>query len=144
MSTDKTESAPPHEAPAECRGFRFESTIGALRDQRFLKHGGTMRIKIASLALALSATLLAGCATNSGVLSIGNNTYLITRQAATGFSGLGNLAPASIREANRYCDSRGKVMHLIRLIESKPPYIWNYPTVEIRFSCDARSARARP
>ena len=97
---------------------------------------------ILSLALAISTTLLTGCATNSGVVPVGANTYLITRQAATGFSGLGNLAADAIKQANRYCDSRGTVMHLIRMTESKPPYVFgNYPRAEIRFSCVERSQR---
>ncbi len=29
--------------------------------------------------------LLAGCASNSGVVPMGNDTYMVSRQAATGF-----------------------------------------------------------
>ena len=100
-----------------------------------------MKRTMKTFAVSCSVALLSGCASNSGVLPIGLNTYMITRQAEA-LRGLDNLAGASIGEANRYCDSQGRAMHLIRMTESKPPYILgNYPRVEIRFSCDARPAR---
>lgn len=101
-----------------------------------------MNVLSVCISAALATVLLAGCASDSGIVPVGANTYLITRQAATGFSGLGNLAPDAINEANRYCASRTMVMKLIRMTESKPPYIFgNYPRAEIRFSCIKRSGR---
>lgn len=37
------------------------------------------------IGLALAA--LAGCASNPGVAPLGNDTYVVSRQAATGFPG---------------------------------------------------------
>ena len=39
----------------------------------------------------VAAVFLAGCASNSGVTPIGQDTYMVSRQAATGFSGSGCL-----------------------------------------------------
>ena len=87
--------------------------------------------------LVLSATvLLAACAASSSSVPIGRDTYMISKQAATGFSGLGNLKAEALGEANGKCSSMGKSMELIGATESKPPYILgNYPRVEIQFSC---------
>lgn len=35
--------------------------------------------------------LVTGCASNSGVVPIGPDTFMVSRQAATGFSGSGTL-----------------------------------------------------
>ena len=37
------------------------------------------------------ALLMVGCAANSGIVPIGNDTFFISKQAATGFTGLGTL-----------------------------------------------------
>lgn len=40
--------------------------------------------------------LVTGCASNSGVVPIGPDTFMVSRQAATGFSGSGTLKSRSI------------------------------------------------
>jgi hypothetical protein len=84
----------------------------------------------------LAATALAGCAATSNQVPIGPNTYLATKQAATGFSGLGNLKAEALAEANAFCGRSGKSMEVINMSESQPPYILgNYPRVEIQYLC---------
>ncbi|MGH8226982.1 MAG: hypothetical protein ACREU3_03590 [Steroidobacteraceae bacterium] len=93
------------------------------------------------LAFALAALLLAGCASNPGIAPIGPNAYLVSRQAATGFSGLGSLKVSALREAAAYCARQGRAMQVIHTKDSKPPYIFgNYPRTEITFSCLKRGA----
>jgi hypothetical protein len=57
------------------------------------------------LAVALA---LAGCASNTGVVPTGQGGYLIAKQAATGFPGLGNLKAEALQEANQQCQSEGR------------------------------------
>jgi hypothetical protein len=79
---------------------------------------------------------LAGCATASGVVPIGQDTFMVSRQAATGFSGIGNLKAEAFQEANQYCVSQGKSFQVVRTSEAKPPYILgNFPRVEVQFMC---------
>jgi hypothetical protein len=85
------------------------------------------------------AVLIAGCASNSGVVAIGQDTYMVSRQAATGFSGSGTLKAEAFREANEYCASQGKVMQVVATEEAKPPYLFgNFPKAEIQFMCLTR------
>jgi hypothetical protein len=44
-------------------------------------------------------TIFAGCASDSGVVDQGGGTYFVSKQAATGFSGLGNLRADATTEA---------------------------------------------
>ena len=76
----------------------------------------------------------AGCASNSGIRPMGANTYIVTRQAATGFSGAGTLKADAISEAAKYCEAQGKVMKIVAVTEAKPPYILgNFPKAEVVF-----------
>ena len=80
--------------------------------------------------------LLAGCASNSGVVPIGSDTYMVSRQAATGFSGSGTLKAEAFREANEFCLSQKKKMQVVSTAEAQPPYILaNFPKAEIQFMC---------
>ena len=79
---------------------------------------------------------LSGCASNSGIVPMGNDTYMVSRQAATGFSGMGTLKADAMREAYQQCQLSGKRVEVVETIDAKPPYILgNYPKTEIRFKC---------
>ena len=86
--------------------------------------------------LLFGLLILSGCASNSGVVLIGPDTFMVSRQAATGFSGLGTLKADAFREANEYCISQGKYIRVVNTTESLPPYVFgNFPRAEIQFMC---------
>ena len=90
-------------------------------------------MKITILALL---SLLVGCAANSGVVPMGPDTYFVSRQAATGFSGSGTLKAEVLTEAGQYCISRKKTVQVVNTTEAKPPFIFgNFPKAEIQFKC---------
>ena len=80
--------------------------------------------------------ILSGCASNSGVVPMGNDTYMVSRQAASGFSGMGILKADAMREAYQQCQLTGKRVEVVEAIDAEPPYILgNFPRTEIRFKC---------
>lgn len=86
--------------------------------------------------------LISGCAVNSGVVPMGNDTYMVSRQAPTGFHGMGNLKAEAMREAYNECQKTGKSVKVIETIDAKPPYIFgNFPKTEIRFKCVKESSQ---
>jgi hypothetical protein len=86
--------------------------------------------------LASSIIVLAGCAINTGVVPIGQDTFMVSRQAATGFSGLGDLKGEAFREANQYCLDQRKSVQVLHTSESSPPYIFgNFPKAVVQFRC---------
>ena len=88
------------------------------------------------LLLCSSVLLIAGCASNSNVLSIGKDTYMVSRQAATGFSGSGTLKAEAFQEATQYCEKLGKSFQVVSTHEASPPYIFgNFPKAEVQFMC---------
>lgn len=57
--------------------------------------------------------LLVGCASSSGVVPVGDNKYMISR-SEKGFDTTGSrVKMEAIKEANRYCSSKGKKVDLI-------------------------------
>lgn len=85
---------------------------------------------------ALLLLLLSGCASNSGVVPIGKDTFLVSRQAATGFTGMGTLKADAIREANAYCVSQKKIVQVVHTEDAHPPFVLgNFPKTEVQFMC---------
>lgn len=84
----------------------------------------------------LTFAMLVGCAQNSGIVQVSNDTYIVSRQAATGFSGMGTLKADALREAYAKCSSTGKDVEIIETNDAEPPYILgNFPKTEIIFKC---------
>ncbi len=99
------------------------------------------------LNLLALGIFLVGCTTVSGVVPIGKDTFMLSRQAGTGFAGLGNLKADACREASKFCTKQGKLLQVVYTSESQPPYILaNFPRVEVQFMClDANDPElARP
>jgi len=88
------------------------------------------------LVAVVAVTIFAGCASDSGVIDQGGGTYFVAKQAATGFSGLGNLRADATTEARQFCARSGKDLRVLRTSETQPPYLLgNYPRVELEFAC---------
>jgi hypothetical protein len=91
-------------------------------------------MKRGGIALALLA--LGACASHTGVVPTGRDSFMIARQAATGFAGLGNLKAELIAEAGAHCKALGRELQLTATNESQPPYVLgNYPRAELGFMC---------
>jgi hypothetical protein len=88
------------------------------------------------LSLFAVGALLCGCAANSGVISTGQNAFMVSRQAATGFSGSGNLKAEALNEASRYCTDQQKSVSIVNVSEAQPPFVFgNFPKAEVQFTC---------
>lgn len=84
----------------------------------------------------LFSLFITGCAVNTGVIEISRDTYMVSRQAATGFTGKGSLKEESLTEANIFCKRQQKTLKVLSIQEAQPPYILgNFPKAEVQFSC---------
>lgn len=84
----------------------------------------------------LASIFFVGCASHTGVVSIGKDTFIIAKQQATGFPGLGNMKAEIIAEGSNFCRTQDKEFQIVSTNESQPPYIFgNYPRSEITFMC---------
>lgn len=86
--------------------------------------------------------VIGGCASNTGIVPMGQGRYMVAKQAATGFPGLGNLKGEALVEANQHCTAQGKDMEVLTTTETQPPYVFgNYPRAEVHFQCVAHKGR---
>ena len=93
-------------------------------------------------SIALVGLLLVACASHAGVVALGNDQFMIAKQQATGFPGLGNMKAEIIVEASQHCAGLGKEIQIVSTQETQPPYILgNYPRSEIQFMCLAAGDR---
>ena len=96
-------------------------------------------MKIQSLLTICVLLMLTGCASHTGVVSMGKDTFMIAKQQATGFPGLGNMKAEIISEGSGYCRSQNKEFQIVSTYDSQPPYILgNFPRSEITFMCVAK------
>ena len=82
--------------------------------------------------------MIVGCAqTNTGPMSAGKDTYVISRQAGAFPTGKEPLLAEALAEANVKCDSEKKKMNLLSTTENPGPYIlFNYPKATVVFRCE--------
>jgi hypothetical protein len=89
------------------------------------------------LLLATFILLFNGCAEHSDVYPSGSNTYSISNQASTGFSGLQDIRTEAYKEADHYCKNLKKTFEVIEELTTEPPYILgNYPRITLKFECN--------
>jgi hypothetical protein len=86
--------------------------------------------------ILLAAMGLAACASDTGVRTLSDDVFYVTRQGASSFSSQDDVRGAAMNEAREFCDSRHQAFHLAELIEAHPPFILgNFPKAEVRFRC---------
>ena len=89
-----------------------------------------------STSCLIAFAALTACASNTGVIDIGQSQFVIERQQATGAPGLGNLRAEVYSEANAFCRSQGNGLETVTYEQTEPPYILgNYPRVSLTFRC---------
>ncbi len=80
--------------------------------------------------------LLTGCATSTGVIPSGPDTYTITTDSRAG--GEGAIKIRAIQDAKAYCASSGKKMRTVRppKLSSRKNFVGNeIPTYNLTFRC---------
>lgn len=122
--------------PTETQG-RFGAHI-------LLRYGKGLK-KMKSINFLVLA-LLTGCATSTGVVPIGQDTFMISGSGKSpgGYSG-SEVKAASYREASQYCTSLGKKLQVVNTRQNDQSFGVN-ATAELTFMClDATDAElSRP
>ncbi len=86
--------------------------------------------------LLISATVLItlGCA-SSGVIPVGQDTFMITKQSSTGFHSASSVKAEIFSEANTYCSGQGKSLQPVsdQGVDGVPGR--SYANAELIFRC---------
>ena len=86
--------------------------------------------------LMLSALLLAACATTSGVIPMGDDTYMIARTEKAFDSSGSKVKAAAINEANQFCASKGKKFLFIKATQNDMVPFRSDAQAELEFKCN--------
>lgn len=88
-------------------------------------------MKLCSLMLA---ALLAGCASTTGVVPVGQNTFMIAREDNGPAASLGALKAATFKEANAFCVGQAKAMQVTKENDT-PRSLGQFPQTTLQFQC---------
>ena len=88
------------------------------------------------LSLLSFLFILNGCAAQSGVVLVANETFMVSRQADTDFSGLSTLRVEALEDAYKYCSGQNRFMRVDTITEFLPPdNTRGLPRAEVQFMC---------
>jgi hypothetical protein len=106
--------------------------LGApIDDRRVNKYALGTLFPVSMVCIALT-----GCATSApSPVSIGNNTYVVTRTAKSGFTlDTDELKAEAMQDATKFCAAQGKQLKIVTLTEIKPKYYTqDFASVKIVF-----------
>ena len=85
--------------------------------------------------LLLCLVALTGCATSSGVLKAGTNSYTVSASASLGGGGGSTAKRNAYSEANQECSKQGKTIEIINEKVVAPSWTDGMYTVDISFKC---------
>lgn len=86
----------------------------------------------------LMAVLLTGCATYSGVIPDGKESYIVIASGGHGFASSGELKIDAYKEANAYCVKLDKQLETISVKTTEAGILSEYAEAELRFRCIAK------
>ena len=94
------------------------------------------KLTLTTTLFAVVAILQECLASNPGVTRLSNDQYMLTRQAASGFHGLGSVRIDALREAENHYTDLGQTTLVANTIGSMPAYVvGNRPRTKITFCC---------
>ena len=77
---------------------------------------------------------LTGCAANTGVISIGNETFSVSHRDNGPMSSLGALKAAAYQDATAFCATKKKTMQVVKSNDI-PRSFGQFPETEVQFQC---------
>ncbi|TCV86655.1 hypothetical protein [Sulfurirhabdus autotrophica] len=86
------------------------------------------------LGYVLPIILLSACASTSGVIPMGSDTYMISR-TKKGFETGSKVKADAIKEANEFCSSKGKVIEIVKSTDKDMVPFRTDAQAEIEFKC---------
>lgn len=85
----------------------------------------------------LLTLLLSGCATNSGIIADGKDSYIVIVSAGHRFTSSGDLKIDAYKEASAYCMKLDKQLETIFEKAIQAGVLANSSEVELKFKCIA-------
>ncbi|MET3514323.1 hypothetical protein ABIC63_002095 [Pseudacidovorax sp. 1753] len=87
------------------------------------------------MILATAALAVAGCATKTGIVPIGDGLYMASNMDTMAWSS-GVIKAELYKEANEYCAKQGKSLKPVASRGDDATLAGRYASAEIQFRCD--------
>ena len=88
------------------------------------------------VTVACLSLFLAACADTPSIVRTGQDSYILSKRGATGWSPIESLRVDVLEQAGQFCTSKGKSLNVTNETRSHPPYLLgNFPRVTIDFQC---------
>lgn len=85
--------------------------------------------------LMFLALLMTGCATNSGIIPDGKDSYIVIVSGGHRFTSSGDLKIEAYKEASAYCRKQDKQLETILERSVQAGVLANSSEVELKFRC---------
>ncbi|MCU1617906.1 MAG: hypothetical protein JWO98_5446 [Frankiales bacterium] len=82
----------------------------------------------------LVALFLTGCASTTGVVSMGKDAYMIAREDNGPAASLGSIKASTFKEAGAFCSGQGKTMQVTKESDT-PRSFGQFPQTTLQFTC---------
>jgi len=79
--------------------------------------------------------ILSGCASSSGIIPIGPDTYMISEQGWISTQSTGELKATAYKKAGKYCIKQNKSVMPVSTNTIQGVIGRSYPEVEVQFMC---------
>lgn len=80
------------------------------------------------------AVLVTGCASTTGVVSMGKDAYMIAREDNGPAASLGAIKASTFKEAGAFCSGQGKTMQVTKESDT-PRSFGQFPQTTLQFTC---------
>lgn len=80
------------------------------------------------------AILMTGCASITGVVSMGEDAYMIAREDNSPAASLGTIKATTFKEAAAFCSGHGKAMQVTKESDM-PRSLGKFPQTTLQFTC---------
>ena len=87
-----------------------------------------------TILIVLMGILVAGCATSTGVIPMGQNTYMVSNRSMAPGASLGAAKAAVLVEAKDFCQSKGNDFKTLNTTDV-PRSFGQMPEAAIQFEC---------
>jgi len=78
--------------------------------------------------------MLSGCASTTGIIPTGKNTFMISREDNSPAASLGAIKAATFKEAGVHCSAQGKNVKAISESDT-PRSLGQFPQTTLQFTC---------
>ena len=84
--------------------------------------------------ILITCAVLSGCASTTGIVPTGKDTFMISREDNSPAASLGTIKAATFKEAGAHCAGQGKNVKAVSETDT-PRSLGQFPQTTLHFTC---------